>query len=314
MRFKGLDLNLLQVLDILIDQRSVTRAAQLLHVSQPAISAALSRLRLHFEDPLLVQHGKSMVPTPFALRVQPAIKSILGDLEALANTPAHFDPATSTSHFKLMASDFILVAVLGDLLPQIEQEAPHIRFEIVPPNDQAIAMLERGDLDLSITPRDYISAKHPTVDFFRERHVVAGWSQNPLMDRAITMEDLASARFISVQIGHSAGSSFANRQLARHGITINHALTTTTFGIVPQLLVGTGRLAILHESLAIKAAQYLPIRHWPLPVAIPDMHEVIQYHRARINDPAMAWLVSRLTQWSARMEEKRGQLTSTQSA
>ncbi|WCT79883.1 LysR family transcriptional regulator [Novosphingobium humi] len=305
MRFKGLDLNLLQVLDMLIDQRSVTRAAQLLHVSQPAISAALARLRLHFEDPLLVQHGKRMIPTPFALRLQPGVKSVLGDLEALVNTPAHFDPATSIRQFRVMASDFILVAVLGDLLPQIEQEAPHIRLDIVSPQDDAIAMLEAGELDLLITPSDYVSDRHPAVNFFQERHVVAGWAENPLVQSAPGLDDLRAGRFISALIGRSATSSFANHQLALQGIMIKNALTTTTFGVVPQLLVGTGRLAILHESLARKAAQHLPIRYWPLPVAIPDMHEAIQCHRARVNDPAMVWLIDRLTQWSAGVMAER---------
>lgn len=305
MRFKGLDLNLLQVLDVLIDRRSVTRAAQQLHVSQPAISAALSRLRRHFDDALVVQHGKHMVPTPFALRLQPGLKAVLGDLDALVGTPAHFDPATSSRVFRMMVSDFILVAVLGDLLPQIESEAPDLRFVIVPPHDQAIAMLEAGEIDLLITPRNYVSEKHPAVSFFKERHVVAGWNGNPLMARPTTLEGMLDASFISVQIGRTVSSSFAIHELSQMGITINSALTTTTFAAVPQLLIGTRRLAILHESLARKAAQYLPISYWPLPVTIPTMDEAIQCHRARAEDPALIWLIERFTQWAERVMEER---------
>jgi LysR family nod box-dependent transcriptional activator len=299
MRFKGLDLNLLQVLAILIERRSVTRCAELLHISQPAISAALARLRQHFDDPLLVQHGKQMIPTPFALLLAPALQAVIGDLDALISTPARFDPATSTRTFRLMASDFILVAVLGDMLPRIEAQAPHLRFTLVPPDLQSTKMLEAGDVDLVIAPTAYASPDHPAVPLFEERHVVAGWCDNPLMAQPPTRETLMQARFISVQIGRSTNTSFAMQELSQSGITLTNALTTTTFAAVPQLLVGTPYLAIMHETLAQKAARHLPITTWPLPVPIAPMQESMQYHRARAEDPGINWLVAQFSHWSA---------------
>jgi DNA-binding transcriptional LysR family regulator len=300
MRFKGLDLNLLQALDVLIERRSVTRAAEQLHISQPAISAALSRLRQHFDDPLLVQHGKQMIPTPFALRLQSPLKVVLGDLDALISTPARFDPASSTRRFRVMASDFILVAVLGDLLPLIEASAPGVRFVISPPAPEANKMLEAGEVDLVISPSNYVSDKHPVVPFFEERHVVAGWSGNPVMAHEISKETLTSARFISVQIGRAVSSSFAIHELSEIGITINSALITSSFAAVPQLLIGSSHLAILHESLARKAARYLPIHYWPLPAPIPPMREVIQCHRARAEDLGIVWLTAQFVSWADR--------------
>ena len=298
MRFKGLDLNLLQALDILIDRGSVTRAAEQLHISQPAISAALTRLRHHFDDPLLVQHGKQMIPTSFALRLQPGLKALLGEIDALISTPARFHPASSTRTFHIMASDFILVAVLSDILPMLEAAAPGIRLVISPPVDQANQMLEAGELDLLITPRNYVSDKHPVVPFFEEQHVVAGWNDNPLMARPITVEDLSSASFISVQMGRAVSTSFANNELKQMGITINSALTTSTFAVVPPLLIGTSKLAILHEKFVRKAARYLPIRYWPLPVSIPVMQEMIQCHRARADDQGIVWLIAQFQSWA----------------
>lgn len=300
MRFKGLDLNLLQALDVMIDKGSVTRAAELLHVSQPAISAALARLRLHFDDPLLVQHGKQMIPTPFALQLQPGLKAVLSEIDALVSTPARFEPARSKRAFRVMASDFLLISVLGDLLPLIEKIAPGVQLTVIPPNDMAVQMLDAGEIDLLITPRNYVSDHHPVTPLFAERHVVAGCIQNPLVARQPDLEDLASARFISVQIGRKVNTSFANHELSQLGITINSALTTTTFAAVPQLLVGTSNLAILHESLARKAARYLPIRYWPLPVEIPTMEEVIQCHRARAQDPGLVWLMDQFRAWSGK--------------
>lgn len=299
MRFKGLDLNLLLTLDVLIERGSVTRAASQLHVSQPAVSAALARLRRHFDDPLLVQYGKQMIPTAFALRLHPALKAVLADLETLVSTPARFDPASASRTFHIMASDFILVAVLGTMLPGLEAAAPGVRFIISPPVSHAIAMLEAGEIDLVVTPVTYVSDRHPAVALFEERHVVAGWRDNPLLAAPLSAEDLSRARFISVQIGRSATASFAIHELGQLGITIDSALTTTTFAAVPQLLVGSGHLAILHETLVLQAERFLPIRHQPLPVAIPLMREMIQCHRARVDDPGIVWLIDQFRAWAA---------------
>ncbi len=304
MRFKGLDLNLLQALDVLIDLRSVTRAAEHLHISQPAISAALGRLRKHFGDPLLVLHGKQMIPTPYALQLQSRLKSLLTDVDAFVSTSPRFDPSTSNRTFRVMASDFILSVVLGDLLPAIEGIAPHLRFTILPTGEQAVTMLEAGELDLLIGPETYLSDKHPSVLLFEERHVVAGWQDNPLMAHPLSLDDMAAASFISVQLGRSHNSSFAITELEQLGITLNNVFSISSFAVVPQLLIGSTKLAILHESLARKAARHLPIAWHPLPVAIPGMREMIQFHRARTQDPALVWLIDQFATWSlARLED-----------
>ena len=297
MRFKGLDLNLLQALDVLIDARSVTRAAEHLHISQPAISAALGRLRKHFGDPLLVLHGKKMIPTPYALQLQPGLKSLLADIDAFISTSPQFEPARSNRTFRVMASDFILAVVLGDLLPAIEAIAPHVRFLILPTSEQAIPMLEAGELDLLIAPETYLSDKHPAILLFEERHVVVGWNESPLIAQAPSVEALKTASFVTVDIGSSQKSSFVINELDQLGIKINRNFSVSYFSLVPQLLIGSNKLAILHESLARKSARHLPIRWWPLPVEIPAMREMIQVHRARSQDPALRWLIARFETW-----------------
>jgi len=306
MRFKGIDLNLLQVLDVLIDRQSVTRVAEQLHISQPAISAALGRLRSHFQDPLLVQHGKRMIPTAYATRLQPRLKAVLAELDALVSTSALFDPATSTRTFQLMASDFVLVTMLGDLLPIIEAEAPGIRFIITPTGEHAIRLLEAGEIDLIITPHNYLSENHPQIPLMEEHHVVAGWTENPLMAQPLTIKDMTDARFISTVIGREMTGSYAINELRNIGYELRHALTISYFAAVPQMLVGTRYLAILHESLAQKAARYLPISYCRLPVDIPIMRSTMQCHRAHAEDPAIVWLMGQFTAWAERTKEERG--------
>lgn len=300
MRFRGLDLNLLLALDVLIERESVTRAAEQLNASQPAISAALARLRRHFGDPLLVPHGKRMVPTAFAQGLRAPLKAVLGDLDALVSTPARFEPLTSARTIRMMASDFILAAVLGDLLVEMEAEAPGLRFEAVPPSEEAQAMLDGGDIDMFIAPTQFLHPDHPSQPFFEETHVIVGWSGNPLLSAPISREAVERAEFISVQIGRMRRASFAEVALAQRGVALRCTLAVPYFGIIPTLLIGTGRLAILQRSLVKRMAQHVPIAWQDLPVAIPPMAERIQIHRARTADPALAWLSRRLIEWAGR--------------
>lgn len=293
MRFKGVDLNLLLVLDVLIERRSVTRAAELLHISQPAVSAALARLRGHFEDPLLVLHGKQMIPTAYALRLHPRIKAVLADLDALVSTSPVFDPAQSTRSFRVMTSDFMLVTVVSDLLPRIEAEAPGIRFVVTPTGDDAIPLLEAGELDLIVTPYNYLSERHPMIPLMNERHVIAGWAENPLLAAPVSLETMLAGRYVSTVIGRQKTGSFAISALADLGHHLDHALTVSYFAALPHMLVGTRYLAILHETMAAKMMRHLPIAYWPLPVEIPLMHTTMQCHRAHAEDPAIQWLMNR---------------------
>jgi len=184
MRFKGLDLNLLVALDALLDEASVSRAAERLHLSQPAASAALARLRAWFDDPLLTLHGKRLMPTPYALRLRPALTQLLAEIDALVSQPAHFDPATARRRFRVCTSDYLTSVLLRPFLAEIAMTAPGIELDIIAPDDSAVGMLDAGELDLLMIPEQFVSLQHPARLLLEEHHVVAGWSQNPAMSRS----------------------------------------------------------------------------------------------------------------------------------
>jgi LysR family transcriptional regulator, nod-box dependent transcriptional activator len=290
MRFKGLDLNLLVALDALLDEQNVSRAAERLHLSQPAVSAALRRLRDYFEDPLLVQHGKRMLPTPHALRLRPKLKLLLGDIDQMVTVSARFDPATSSRRFRIGMSDFLTTIIGAELTKRLGSIAPNIGIELIPPFDTIVEALDQGEIDLMITPVENLAPDHPTEDLFEERFVLAGWLENPVFERDITMEDFRTASHIAVEIGRTRRASFAEAQLRRLGIERRIDIHVSAFSVVPELLVGTNRLAIMHERLAKSAATHLPIAHAPLPFEFPVMKEVIQFHRTRASDPGLIWL------------------------
>lgn len=294
MRFKGLDLNLLVALDVLLEKQSVSRAAEQLHLSQPAVSAALSRLRSYFADPLLIAEGKRMIPTPHALRLRPMIKAVLTDVDAMVAAASAFDPGTSTRTFKVGASDYITTVIFAPLLRRIADTAPRVAIELVPPSDVIQQMLEAGELDLMIIPSGHVSLAHPAELLFAERHVVAGWRGNPIFARPLTLEDFTQAGHVVVEIGRLFRASFAELHMRMAGIKRRVEVEVSSFSVVPDLLVETNRLAVMHERLARHAARFLPIAFAPLPFELPPMEEHIQYHRARADDAGMRWLIAEI--------------------
>ncbi|NKJ41929.1 LysR substrate-binding domain-containing protein [Novosphingobium sp. SG720] len=291
MRFKGLDLNLLVCLDALLDLRNVTRAAEHLSLSQPAISAALARLRTFFADPLLVQNGKRMMPTPFALRLQPAIRAILEDVDGLVGSSPHFDPGSSTRDFRICLSDYLASVLLAPLLRHMAQVAPGVRIDMVPLSDDATQRLDRGEIDLLLTPESYVSDEHPSELLFEEEHVVVGWHGNPAMAGPIDVPTFAAAGHVAVEIGRFNRVSFAESYMRAQGIERRVEVRVAAFTIIPELLEGTHRLAVMHRRLAEKAARHFPVTVAPLPFPIPPMREMVQFHRARAEDAGLRWMI-----------------------
>lgn len=294
MRFKGLDLNLLVALDVLLDESNVSRAAERLHLSQPAVSAALRRLRDYFNDPLLALHGKRMVPTPHAVALRPQIKQLLADVEGVIGRSTRFDPATSDRWFRICISDYLSTVLFGALIPALRAHAPTIRLDLQQPSEEMPQMLERGEIDLVLTPAQHCVPGHPTELLFEERHVVAGWRDNPLMATPMSEDDFYAAGHVAVEIGRLARVSFAELHLRARGRERNVEIIASSFSLVPELLVGNDRLAIMHERLARTLSTRLPIVWQPLPFDFPVMHEMIQFHRTRGDDPGLHWLIAEL--------------------
>ncbi|MEO5597817.1 MAG: LysR family transcriptional regulator, partial [Novosphingobium sp.] len=169
MRFKGLDLNLLVAFDVLLDECNVSRAAERLHLSQPAVSAALRRLRDFFNDPLLALHGKRMVPTPHAVALRPQIKQLLADVEGVIGRSTLFDPATSDRWFRICVSDYLSTVLFSELISALRAKAPHIRLDLQQPSEEMPVRLDRGEIDLVLTPDQHCTLSHPSELLFEER-------------------------------------------------------------------------------------------------------------------------------------------------
>lgn len=299
MRFKGLDLNLLVAFDELMEARSVSRAADKLNLSQPAMSAALGRLRDYFDDELLVPQGKRMFPTAYAETLVPMVRDTLRRIEAMITTSTSFDPATSQRVFRLIASDYITAAVIAPLSRRLARIAPGIRLEVVLPSDGSSELIAQGKFDLLITPEQFINTEQPAEFLFEERHVVVGWNQNPIFAREVTLDDLLGAGHVGVQMGNQRTNAFADNVMEKLGHTRRLEVTASSFTMVPWLLIETERLALMHERLTRQMAGMFPLAFAPIPFPFPQMREMMQFNRARAGDEGLAWLRDELRSASA---------------
>lgn len=150
MNIAKVDLNLLVYLDVLLREGSVTRAANQLSITQPAMSNGLKRLRDLFNDPLLVRTSDGMTPTKRALEIQPVVRDVLAKLEATIQPEMEFFPETSTRTFRIMASDYAEATLLLEVLRRLSDEAPNITLDVITPSDVTFHDVEHGKVDMAI--------------------------------------------------------------------------------------------------------------------------------------------------------------------
>lgn len=294
MRFKGLDLNLLVTLDVLLDENSVSRAAERLHLSQPSVSAALARLREYFNDPLLEPQGKRMVPTPQALQLRPVLTELLGNVDRMIVQARQFHPLTSDRWFRICLSDYLSAVLFPRLNALLQRQAPRVRLDLQPPSALAQALLEQGEVDVLLTPQEHCLRDHPSELLFEESYVVAGSADNPMLRNPITEEDFYAAGHVAVGIGTGERASFAEDSLLARGRERNVEILAFSFTQVPGLLKGTARLTLMQQRLALALSARHELAWQPVPFDFPVMREMIQYHRSRASDPSLGWLIARI--------------------
>ncbi len=292
MRLDNFDLNLLVAFDVLLQERNVTRAAKRLNVTQAAMSASLKRLRAAFQDDILIQHGKKMIPTAHAIALAPRVSEMIMHLRSLISSGRGFDASTSDRLFRISASDYITTVLIVPFLKVLHREAPNIRLDISLPSPDSMEQLSNGEIDLMLSPEAFLQPDHPREILFDERHVVVGWSGNPVMQQPLTAEAFFDSGHVAVQIGHQ--NSFIERALESHGQERRIEITAPSFIQAPWLIPGTRRLALMHERLAKIVAPAASLIIAEPPFALPVMQEMMQFHASREMDEGVVWLRSRL--------------------
>ncbi|MBU6472814.1 MAG: LysR family transcriptional regulator [Alphaproteobacteria bacterium] len=291
MKFNGLDLNLLVALDALMTERSVSEAANRIGVTQSAMSAALGRLREFFGDNLLVNVGRRMVLTPRAETLaQPVHETLLRISGLIAQAP-EFDPAASTRHFEIIASDYIVKTVLARAIGEATRMAPNIRFTVRALGDSIETQLERAEVDLLIMIAQYLSPGHPSELLFEEDYVVVGWSGNPKLASPLDVDTFCALRHVSVSHGRNHLPTFETLYMADRGPGRIIDVVVSAFTDVGDMLVGTERIATVHRRLAHILCREQPLTMHELPFPIPPVKLMAQWHHIRKNDQELRWFL-----------------------
>ena len=306
MRFKRLDLNLLVALDAMLTERSVSRAARRLFLSQSATSGALARLREHFQDDLLVAVGRRMILTSYAQSLVEPVRRLILQIEATVGSGTRFHPETATRKFTISASDYITEVLLAGLVIEVARQAPGVILEFVPSLDNPAGPLEAGEIDLLITPDIFVSPGHPSELLFEDEHVVVGWSGNPALHQPLSAEVFFDLGHVVVRFAKARAPTFADMQIAKLPGQRRIETIAASFTSVPPMLVGTNRIAVMHRRLASMYQTRLPVAVHPLPFDFPPLREMIQSHSVRARDEGLAWLKALLRQQSDLLDRPIG--------
>lgn len=288
MRFKGLDLNLLVALDALISECHMTKAGERIHLSQSGMSSAVSRLRQYFDDELFILNGRELVPTPLAESLAEPVRRILNDMEnSIINRPL-FDPKTDNRCYRISASDLTVMVLLTKVISRLVHEAPNIRIELS--TTDGFDILDKGDLDLVIVPRQFVLEGHPYEEIYQEGYKCICWEGNTAIGDKITFEDYQSVGHVVVSYGKGNSPAFDGWFMNNYGINRKVEITTSNLLAPPMLIVGTQRIATVHTRLAQIVSKSLPVRIVEPPMEIPKLTQAMQYHRNRENDLGLSWL------------------------
>ena len=289
MHFKGLDLNLLVVLDVLLTEKNTTRAGERLYISQSAVSGALSRIRDYFGDQILVPCGQKMVLTSFAERLVNPVHDILKTTEALISSTTSFDPATSTRSFSLNMSDVSASLVMAQALPLLRKAAPNVHLEFMQAHEKIQDLLEQGEVDFVAVPPMLLSPLHPSEVLFDDTYVCIAWSGNRFLRKGLTMDQFLS-------LGHVTNRFIKRKEtmgdllLQPSGVKVRFELIVPTFGLVPLAVVGTDLLAIVNKRLALLFSKYMPLKIFPVPFDLPPSTAMLQWNRYHDNDQGTQWI------------------------
>ena len=242
-----------------------------------------------------------MVLTPVAQGLAKPVRNLLLQAQTTIATKARFDPAASGRHFSIAVSDYVATVFMADALRGIQRQARHITFELVPTSERAVEALEGGTLDFLIAPDVFASRAHPKRALFEDTHTVVAWTGNSRVKTRISLEQFLDLGHVAIHVGEGPGPNFDERFLRRLKYKRRAEVVTHSFDVVPHLVVGTDRIATVATRLARKYAKFLPLKLIPLPVEVPPMTEVLQWHKYHDQDPAYIWLRDVLSAVAAKL-------------
>ncbi|WP_405680396.1 LysR family transcriptional regulator [Streptomyces sp. NBC_00868] len=284
----GLDLNLLAALDVLLEESSVSRAAARLHLSEPAMSRTLGRIRKALGDPVLVRAGRTMVPTPHALAVQGEVRAVVERARALFLTGGQVDLSTLARTFTVLTNDAFTAVHGATLLTRVRSEAPGVRLRFLGESHVDVPALREGVADLELGVIDTRSPEVRVEHFSDERMLAVVRRGHPLLRGRVTARRFAAAEhLIASRRGRLQGpvdAALAEQGLSRRVVGSVGTFPASLFVLRESDLVG------LLTTQVVPLAAALGLETFEIPLDLPELTFGMAWHPRHDADPAHAWL------------------------
>lgn len=290
MHIGKVDLNLYRVLDAIYREGSISRAGELLNLTQPAVSHALSRLRDVYNDQLFVRTGNRMVPTPLTRSIIQPIREALAQLQTTLTSPQPFDPATNNKSVVLAMRDVVESVLLPELVVSLEQKAPLMQVTSVKvPRREMEAELSAGRLDLAF---DVLLPVGPGIshkELLEDRFVVVSRNHHPVLQQGLDIERYLKLRHIIVSSRRS-GPAVEDFELGRLGYHRNIGMRCQNYFVAWKTIAGSDMLLTVPENYARRTQSSHKLKIWPMPVELRPMASYLYWHNSFDEDPANVWL------------------------
>ncbi len=298
MDLHGIDLNLLVAFDALMAERSVTRAGTRVGRTQPAMSAALGRLRALLQDELFVRGPDGLQPTPRALDLAEPLGHALAEIQRTLDFTQRFDPQSSAASFTLGLSDHPAFVLLPRLLERLRETAPSVTLRVVSftARDDAVSILDAGEADLTIGVPSTVSAggRISSRPLFEERFVCVVRKDHPVADRPL---DLGTFLGLSHLLVSPERERFGqvDAALAKQGLKRRLALTLPQMYAAPALIARSDMIATLMAGVVTASGREGELRVLPPPVELSPVPFVVSWHKRNDAHPAQRWLRDRIS-------------------
>ena len=301
------DLNLLLVFEALMRERHVTRAAEKLHLSQPALSHALKRLRDALEDPLLIRTNTGLQPTPRALALLPVVQQALAMLQEGLAPPTSFLPATSARHFTLATTDYFEEVMYPTFLSQLLTYALDISFsiELITPNVLSEGLEQRQvDMVVGLDSQSALPSgviQHAWMD---EALVCLAATDNNQVGDALELHQFAREPHVALTDISGLRPSNIDSCLVQHGLTRRVISKNLNYIAAARVVALTNAIMTLPRQMAKRFVTMLPVRIVVPPKELPALNMTLIQHGLYANDPALVWLTQSLIEFASTFKQK----------
>ena len=287
-----IDLHQLQILDVLLKERSLTKAAQLLDLTQPAISKTLARLRRYFDDPLFIRVAMRMEPTPKAMALAEPVRAIIERMQLLRSERIAFDPKTSERTFRFCMVDAAVVQMLPPLLEHLRVEAPHMHVQAVRCDVQLLDQwLESGEVDFAIGAFTGLAGSVRRHPLWTETYAAVARRGHPRIGAAPSLDAFVAeqhALVTALGTGHDfiVAERLLEAAIPRHNIVCRIPM----FAAAAHIACHSDVVATLPRTLARSLARDLDLQLVEVPIELPPLEIAEYWHERYHRDPGNMWI------------------------